>query len=273
VNARRPDALAFVERGGSLRITTNGGRDFAVAAEDATLAGEAPIAAAFIAIGETPFQPTWTGVTAWRTKLPLVPGDNRFELIAFDDAGGLLETASITVTSTLTWGPPSLTAVEPATGPEAGGTRVTVRGSGFHRGAAVRFGATGAVVESIAEDQIVAVTPAGTGAVSVRVTNLDGQSAELPAAFTFSRPRFVRGDADGDGVVRLADVIVTLEYLFRSREIDCASAADANDDGALDIRDPVRLLFRLFAGGRALPPPGPAADVDPTPDGLSCSRE
>ena len=47
------------------------------------------------------------------------------------------------------------------------------------------------------------------------------------------------------------------------------SFADANDDGELNLTDPITLLRRLFLGGDPLPPPGPACGADPTPDGLA----
>jgi hypothetical protein len=274
VNNRRPDALAFDDHPASFRVVTNGGRDFAVATESTTLDGEAPLEARFIVLagGESPLEPKWTSVTGWRITFPLIPGDNRLDLIALDEQGTPIGSTAITVTSTVSWQAPSLSAVEPTTGPEGGGTAVTIRGADFHRGAVVRFGSVAATVDSIAAGEIHARTPAGTGTVPVSVTNLDGKSASLPAAFTYTRPTFVRGDVDGDGEVTISDAIAALEHLFRGRALDCQSAADSNDDGGLDLRDPIRLLFRLFASGSPLPPPGPGPGADPTPDSLPCSR-
>jgi hypothetical protein len=83
-------------------------------------------------------------------------------------------------------------------------------------------------------------------------------------------PRFLRGDANGDGAVDLTDAVATLELLFLSGGgIPCLDAADANDDGEVDIADPVAILFHLFEGG-TLPPPFPEVGSDPTPDGLGC---
>jgi hypothetical protein len=44
-------------------------------------------------------------------------------------------------------------------------------------------------------------------------------------------------------------------------------AADANDDGRLDIAHPVATLQVLILDGKPLPPPGGSGDVDPTPGG------
>ena len=40
--------------------------------------------------------------------------------------------------------------------------------------------------------------------------------------------------------------------------------------GDLDVSDPVAILLSLFAGGIALPPPGPEPGMDPTLDELGC---
>lgn len=272
VRSRRPDALAFTDRPATFRILTHGGSDFAVPAESVTLDGEAPLAARFILTAGSALEPEWTKVTSWKLTLPLIPGDNRFDLAALDDDGVLVGSATITVTSTVSWPPPSLSDLEPSSGPDAGGTRVRIHGADFQRGAVVRFGSALAAVESVAGSEIQAVTPPGAGTVQVTVTNLDGKFTTLPAGFTYTRPRFVRGDASGDGAVTLTDVFAILDHLFRGGVLDCQSAADANDDGEVDLGDPIRLLFHLFVSGGPLPPPGPAAGPDPTPDGLPCAR-
>ena len=45
-------------------------------------------------------------------------------------------------------------------------------------------------------------------------------------------------------------------------------AADANDDGSIDIADAIYLLSYLFGGGDQPPPPFPDPGIDPTPDTL-----
>ena len=62
---------------------------------------------------------------------------------------------------------PTVTGVEPGEGPEAGGTLVTIAGSGFLPGSTVAFGASAAsAVEVLSESQIRAHTPAGSGVVA-----------------------------------------------------------------------------------------------------------
>ena len=83
---------------------------------------------------------------------------------------------------------PTVTAVAPATGPEAGGTAVTLTGTlMFHP--VVTFGGQGAAVTSAAEDgtSVVCTTPLGTGAVDVVVAT-QGGSVTKAAAFTYEAP-------------------------------------------------------------------------------------
>jgi hypothetical protein len=73
---------------------------------------------------------------------------------------------------------PAVTKVEPNRGPQAGGTLVTITGSGFTGATEVKFGLTKASSFTVnSPTSITAVTPAGTGAVDVTVTTLGGTSA------------------------------------------------------------------------------------------------
>ncbi|MEU1618394.1 IPT/TIG domain-containing protein [Streptomyces sp. NPDC005722] len=72
---------------------------------------------------------------------------------------------------------PVLVSVSPSQGPTAGGTTVTLTGSGFSGASAVRFGSTAATSYTVnSATQITAVAPAGTGAVPVTVTTAGGTS-------------------------------------------------------------------------------------------------
>jgi len=81
---------------------------------------------------------------------------------------------------------------------------------------------------------------------------------------------FIRGDVNSDGELNLVDPVTTLQYLFVSGIMPCASAADFNDDGHLDLSDGVNLLAFLFTGGESPAAPFPLAGFDPTPDSLGC---
>jgi hypothetical protein len=72
---------------------------------------------------------------------------------------------------------PTVTSVEPKTGPAAGGTEVTITGTKFTGATAVRFGSTNATSFTInSESSITATSPAGTGTKDVTVTTPGGTS-------------------------------------------------------------------------------------------------
>ncbi len=78
--------------------------------------------------------------------------------------------------------------------------------------------------------------------------------------------QFIRGDANGDLLVDIADPVKLLGYLFASGSLpNCLDACDGNDDEILDVADAVQILEALFNGSGPLPAPGPTAcGPDPT---------
>ncbi len=85
---------------------------------------------------------------------------------------------------------PTVTAVSPASATTAGGTAVTVTGSGFAAGATVSFdGTPGSNVVVQSATSITTSTPAhAAGSVAVVVTNTDGQSGRLNGGLTYTAP-------------------------------------------------------------------------------------
>ncbi len=83
---------------------------------------------------------------------------------------------------------------------------------------------------------------------------------------------FVRGDANRDGVLDIADSVLTLRILFLSAEVECQDPVDADDDGHLNITDVVYLTKYLFAGGDPPPYPFPNPGTDLSPDSLGDCR-
>lgn len=82
---------------------------------------------------------------------------------------------------------------------------------------------------------------------------------------------FIRGDANGDQIIDISDVIYLLGFVFNSGPApDCDDAADANDDTAIDIADAVLVLGFLFSNGPDPLPPYPDPGTDPTADSLDC---
>ncbi|HVR74304.1 MAG TPA: VWA domain-containing protein, partial [Planctomycetota bacterium] len=85
--------------------------------------------------------------------------------------------------------------------------------------------------------------------------------------------RFLRGDVDQSTVLNLTDAFRMLESLFLGYpQPGCADAADANDDGKLDVTDPISIIGHLFQGGPPPPPPYPSCGPDPTEDPLRCEE-
>lgn len=82
---------------------------------------------------------------------------------------------------------PTISAIDPKTGSTAGGTTVTIKGTGFAEGIRVTFGGVAATTVTAAGDtSLTAVTPAhAAGVVDVAVTNPDQQTAVLEKAFTY----------------------------------------------------------------------------------------
>ncbi len=78
---------------------------------------------------------------------------------------------------------PTVTGISPNNGADAGGTSVTITGTGFITGSTVKFGsasATGVTIHS--SESITATSPTGSGSelVNVAVTNSNGTSASVP---------------------------------------------------------------------------------------------
>ncbi len=82
---------------------------------------------------------------------------------------------------------------------------------------------------------------------------------------------FVRGDANADAGVNVADAVYVLQYIFLGGEApSCLDTADTNDDDQVNIADGIYVLQYLFLNGPDLPPPFPDCGMDQTPDNLGC---
>ena len=85
---------------------------------------------------------------------------------------------------------PSVGSISPTSGTTAGGTAVTITGTGFFSGATVSFGGTAATGVTVASStSISASAPAhAVGSVSVAVTNTDNQNGTLANGYTYTSP-------------------------------------------------------------------------------------
>jgi hypothetical protein len=120
-----------------------------------------------------------TAIGTYSATASLNPTGNWVMQMATFKAGGSVPPSAPTVSS-----------VAPATGPTTGGTPVTLTGTNFVTGATVTFGGTAATnVNVTSSTSISATTPAhAAGAVTVVVTNPDGQSGTLASGFTYTLP-------------------------------------------------------------------------------------
>ena len=117
------------------------------------------------------------------------------------------------------------------------------------------------------ENSLVVKVFEGAGAwnFAVRLVDEDGVPFSEGDGITVSKfpvmepgPSFIRGDANADGDVNLADGVFVLNYLFGGAvALHCKEASDANADGGSDIADVVYILNFLFTGGDEPPAPFP----------------
>lgn len=179
--------------------------------------------------------------------------------------------------------PRIIESVRPKQGPAAGGTRITIVGSGFEQGASVDIGGNAARrVEVVSSTRITAETPAGDlGTADVAVRNPDVPAAILPDAFTYvEAPEIARvsprkGPQEGgtrvtitgtgfadEAVVTVGDVTVadarvvdptTIRLVMPPSAEPIAVAITVTNPG-----QPTATLKRAFEYE--------AADVEPTPE-------
>ncbi len=88
----------------------------------------------------------------------------------------------------------------------------------------------------------------------------------------FVEQNFVRGDANGDMSVNIADAVKILDYLFLAGSTSCRDALDVNGDGTIAIGDPIYLSSYLFLAGPPPPAPFPDCGMDTDVDPLGCSQ-
>ena len=103
------------------------------------------------------------------------------------------------------------------------------------------------------------------------VTSLSGATLTIGRVPQGGVPAFVRGDANQDRTIDLADPIYVLNVLFNGAgPAHCLDACDANDSGHVNIGDAVFLLAYLFQHGNSPREPFVMAGPDWTPDEVDC---
>jgi hypothetical protein len=94
--------------------------------------------------------------------------------------------------------------------------------------------------------------------------------------FFFEQPlkAFIRGDVDGDGVVKVQDLRPLFEHLALGSDLPCLDAADLDDNGRVETIDLLWLTVFCFSQQLTPAPPSGACGLDPTfGEGLSCAEK
>ena len=114
---------------------------------------------------------------------------------------------------------PTIFSVTPSSGPNEGGTQVTINGDGFEAPVAVEFGSTtfvAAQVVSVTRTRIVALSPSATSfgqgnlnqLVGIRVTNQSsGRTTTAAAAFRYGVSVIITSLAPGQGTIYGGDLV------------------------------------------------------------------
>lgn len=88
----------------------------------------------------------------------------------------------------------------------------------------------------------------------------------------FAGYEFIRGvvNPNSSGTISISDVVIILGFLFSQGSLQCLDAADVNDDGAINLFDPIYLLDYYYLGGPLPPAPYFSCGPDVTLDSLGC---
>jgi IPT/TIG domain/Viral BACON domain len=108
--------------------------------------------------------------------------------ISFSSNGGEASVSAVLIVASGPASPsgPVVSSISPTSGPVAGGTTVTITGSGFTGASKVLFGSATSTFTVNSDTRITAVSPAGSGTVHVTVTTPGGTSATSNAdRFTY----------------------------------------------------------------------------------------
>jgi IPT/TIG domain len=151
------------------------------------------------------------------TQITAVSPPESAGTVAVTVTGSNSQSASLPSAFTYSSGP-SLSSVSPTSGPVAGGTAVTIMGSGFQSGASVAFGSVGSTAVTVAgSNQITAVSPPeSAGTVAVTVTNSGSQSASLPSAFKYTSGPSISSVSPQTGPVTGGTTVTILGSGFQS---------------------------------------------------------
>jgi cyclophilin family peptidyl-prolyl cis-trans isomerase len=121
--------------------------------------------------------------------------------VTVNDGTATSQAATATVSFSTTSATPAVTAISPTSGPAAGGSTVTVTGTGFGGATAVDFGSSAASAFTVnSATSITATSPAGSGTQDITVVTPGGTSATSSAdQFTYEAAPAVTGISPTSG--------------------------------------------------------------------------
>ncbi len=151
---------------------------------------------------------------------------------------------------------PVITSIEPSGGPIAGGTTVTITGTGFTHAKGVKFGVTeGTNLTVDGDTKITVKSPAGhAGAVAVTVTTPAGTSVpNAKSQFTFSNPAETDGGATNGNAGFFIDPALSSQLVGSLLNIlQTATSPDALEAQNIILR---RMALEGDIVGSRIPPP------------------
>jgi hypothetical protein len=110
----------------------------------------------------------------------------------------------------------------------------------------------------------------GWNDTSNRRSPVTGYVVEYGTKGMVSLELFVRGNVNDDQGTNIVDAISILNSLFSGGTLTCLDAADLDNDGVVNITDPIALLGFLFLGTQPPVAPFPMCGADPVQDALEC---
>ncbi len=171
--------------------------------------------------------------------------------ILFAGSGNMLFTDGPTSSANLdqlSGGPtapePVVTGLSPSSGPTAGGTSVTITGTGLTGATAVHFGLAAATITGNTDTSVTATSPAGTGEVDVTVTTAGGTSVTSDSdQFTYVAAPTVTAVSPSQGPAGGGtSVVITGTGLTGATAVNfggtAATGLTANTDTSITVTSP-----------------------------------
>lgn len=159
---------------------------------------------------------------------------------------------------------PTVTGLNPTSGPAAGGNTVVINGANLGGATGVHFGSATATVTNNTDSQITVVAPAGIGTVHVTVTTAEGTSATTAAdMYTY---------AGGGAVPSFPDVLQDNPYFAAINDLASRNIINGKADGKFYPNDPVmrqqfaKMIVKTMGYGFDPDWVCPFTDVDLTPN-------